>query len=196
MNYERLILELFERVKVLENKVACLESSDKTVITDSEQKIGKYFQFSNFLKDSNADSLMLSFCEIEKIVGFELPQSAKNHRAFWANTDSHSLSLSWLSVGYEVSEVNLEYQRVQFTRSELLKKSKVGVKEFTLNGEIYSIEIGYHDGRTFRLFKKNGSSNIDYEGNQKRFIVAKLRELLDENSNLDITEDEKNYIRK
>ena len=36
---------------------------------------------------------------------------------------------------------------------------------------------------------------MDLEGNQKRFIVAKLKELIEENPNLDITDEEKGYIK-
>jgi hypothetical protein len=45
-----------------------------------------------------------------------LPDSAREHRAFWANTTSHSIALSWLSVGYKTVDVNLSSELVVFEK--------------------------------------------------------------------------------
>src|SRR5690606_33976746 len=43
----------------------------------------------------------LSFDEITSIMGAPLPKSAYDHRAWWANTESHSQALAWISAGWK-----------------------------------------------------------------------------------------------
>ena len=52
------------------------------------------------------------------LIQFELPDSARNHRPFWANTTTHSIALSWLSIGYETVSVNMDKQIVVFEKTE------------------------------------------------------------------------------
>lgn len=191
MQYDRLLLELLNRVQILEDKVSVLESKNGSGI---ERSVGKYFKLGEYLKSADEDCVKLSLGKIEDLLGFDLPMSAKNHRAFWANTATHPISASWMSFGYEVSNVDMEIGEITFSKASVLQKAKTGKKFFFLNDEEFLIEIGYHDGRTFRLLKKTSSGFIDFEGNQKRFIVEKLRELKNENPNLDIDDTVKKFI--
>ncbi|HVY85739.1 MAG TPA: hypothetical protein VG943_11435 [Caulobacterales bacterium] len=61
---------------------------------------------------------MLSFEEIEAIIGRELPQSAQKHRAFWANDNEgyHSHARAWMHAGYRVAYVDREQKVVRFER--------------------------------------------------------------------------------
>ncbi len=58
----------------------------------------------------------LSFDEIATIMGAKLPQSAYDHRAWWANTESHSQALAWISAGWKVDKVDLEGQLIHLVR--------------------------------------------------------------------------------
>ena len=58
----------------------------------------------------------LSFDEISTIMGGPLPQSAYDHRAWWANTESHSQALAWISAGWKVDKVDLEGQLIHLVR--------------------------------------------------------------------------------
>lgn len=58
----------------------------------------------------------LSFDEIATIMGDKLPQSAYDHRAWWANTESHSQALAWISAGWKVDKVDLENQLIHLVR--------------------------------------------------------------------------------
>ncbi|HLV13444.1 MAG TPA: hypothetical protein VKY42_13430 [Trueperaceae bacterium] len=58
----------------------------------------------------------LSFDEIATILGDKLPQSAYDHRAWWANTESHSQALAWISAGWKVDRVDLEQQLIHLVR--------------------------------------------------------------------------------
>ncbi|MBX3143983.1 MAG: hypothetical protein KF813_09530 [Trueperaceae bacterium] len=59
----------------------------------------------------------LSFDEINTIISAELPKSAYDHRAWWANTESHSQSLAWISAGWRVEGVDLDKQLINLVRA-------------------------------------------------------------------------------
>ena len=117
MEYEKIILNLIDRVTILEEKVNLLENG-KSYNSDSLKASKKYRHLSNYLTNSNNNTVILKFAEIEKIIDFELPDSAKKYRQFWANTTTHSIALSWLSVGYETVDVNMDLQTVVFEKKE------------------------------------------------------------------------------
>ena len=71
--------------------------------------IGKNQKLSEFLKNSGQDSVTLNFGEIRKILGF-LPESAK-YRDCWANTETHSISRDWMSVGYLAADFNMKNEK-------------------------------------------------------------------------------------
>ena len=52
-----------------------------------------------------------SFSEVESIIGFELPTSARLHRPWWSNQNGgngHSQALSWSAAGWETAEVDMD----------------------------------------------------------------------------------------
>lgn len=61
-------------------------------------------------------SYELGFDEIATIMGGQLPKSAYDHRAWWANTESHSQALAWISAGWKVDGVDLDKQSIHLTR--------------------------------------------------------------------------------
>jgi len=194
MNYETIVLELLTRIKNLESRVSKIESGQKSSSQDTTVSLNKYSPLTKFLNDCQKDNVSLSFSEIEEILNFSLPKSAFEYRPFWANSETHSIALSWLTAGFKIVEVDLEKKIAIFRTTESITNEKRKKKSFYLGGKQFFLEIGYHDGRTFRLYMQENDNLVDYEGNQKRFIVAKLKELITENPNSNITEDEKNYI--
>lgn len=62
---------------------------------------------------------MLTFEDIESIIGKPLPQSAVKHRAFWANDNEgyHSHARSWMGAGYRVAYVDRDEKVVRFERT-------------------------------------------------------------------------------
>ncbi len=117
MEYEKLMLNMVERISTLEDRVTALEK-ENVVLQEGDSSKGsrKYRFLSEYLTNSNQKSVTLTFTEIEKILQFNLPDSARNHRPFWANTTTHSIALSWLSVGYETVSVNMEKEIVVFEK--------------------------------------------------------------------------------
>lgn len=98
-----------------------MDNEEVTYQKDSSNNLnlssdGKYFRFTNYLKNSNQNYIRLSFKEIENILGFKLPSSAYNHGAFWSNSRSHSLATSWLNAGYKNMGTNLIEQYAEFRK--------------------------------------------------------------------------------
>ena len=62
---------------------------------------------------------LLSFEDIEQIIGAGLPKSAQAHRAFWANDNEghHPHARAWLGAGYRVAWVDREGRVVRFERT-------------------------------------------------------------------------------
>lgn len=146
MNLEKIILDLLNRIVTLEEKVAKLEDcGSNTQTNELELPAGskKYRVLSDYLFESKASRIKLSFSEIEDILKFKLPDSAATHRAFWANTTSHSIALSWLSVNYSVVEVNLEEKYITFEKKRDFDKMTIDEQMRTIVAEIVS-EYGAH----------------------------------------------------
>ncbi len=80
--------------------------------------MGKYAPLQSFLQCSKKSFERLSFGHLSEILGFELPRSARVHRAWWGNdTTGHSHARSWLEVGWQVRSVDLTDGTVEFVRT-------------------------------------------------------------------------------
>ena len=59
----------------------------------------------------------LSFADIEAVLGFELPGSARMHRPRWSNQiDGHSQAIAWMAAGWETAEVDVRGETLLFRR--------------------------------------------------------------------------------
>ena len=76
----------------------------------------KYRRLAAKFEEAGGKPIRLSFAEIEEIIGFPLPESARQHRAYWANTTTHSISSCWMNAGYKVVEANLTGGYIIFER--------------------------------------------------------------------------------
>lgn len=75
----------------------------------------KYRALSEHLLAQAGRSLKMTFQEVEAVLGLALPPSAR-HRAWWANTDSHTHARAWLSVGWKTARADLDARTVEFHR--------------------------------------------------------------------------------
>ncbi len=126
MDINAIILELLSRIKTLEEKVKLLEErneekkepeSSKKPPFDANAISDKYRSLAEYLYEKWEKKLVLTYAQIESILGFSLPPTAyKIPRAYWANTMTHTYATSWLSVGYK-AKVDTEALRVTFERT-------------------------------------------------------------------------------
>lgn len=134
IEYDKIILELLSRIKNLEETVASIQShilkDNEIAVATSEKTKGskKYQALTDFLLNSEDDSIELTFSQIEQILGFSLPESARDHRAFWANTTTHSIALSWLSCEFETEDINMNEESVTFSKKRGFRIDDLMVK--------------------------------------------------------------------
>lgn len=75
----------------------------------------KYGPIHDFLVASERTERLMSFVEIERIIGCRLPASARKYPAWWANDATPSRqSWAWLSGGWETRDVDLAGELVRF----------------------------------------------------------------------------------
>ena len=80
---------------------------------------GKYQRLFTHLGSLSAQEWKTSFAEIESVLGFELPASARLHRPWWANqrgSNGHSQALAWTVAGWETADVDMEGETLSFRR--------------------------------------------------------------------------------
>ncbi len=66
---------------------------------------------------SNETRVTLNYSQIEEILGFALPETAKKFKqSYWANTETHSYASCWMAVGYK-TRVDVESDTVTFIKN-------------------------------------------------------------------------------
>ena len=78
---------------------------------------GKYAPLHRRLAGLTGAVWRASFREIEDVLGFELPDSARLYPAWWSNGDRHSHALAWVAAGFRVRPV-LHDEAVVFERPD------------------------------------------------------------------------------
>lgn len=80
--------------------------------------MGKYEPLGDHLRALADDQWNASFDEIENILGFRLPNSARDHRAWWSNHigGNHSQTAVWVEAGWETRDVDQAHGLIRFTR--------------------------------------------------------------------------------
>ncbi len=81
--------------------------------------MAKYGPLGKFLGDSarTEGTAILSFAQIEDLIGKALPVSARRHRSWWGNDSYHVQSAAWQVAGWRVFKVDVARQVVTFIRA-------------------------------------------------------------------------------
>ena len=80
---------------------------------------GKYQRLYEHLCGLSAEEWRTSFREIEGIIGFELPSSARLYRPWWANQNGsggHSQAIAWGAAGWETAQVDMDAETLLLRR--------------------------------------------------------------------------------
>ena len=88
---------------------------------------GEYRLLHKYLRNRFADRVVLTFSEIEDLLGFSLPEAARFQREWWDGTDQvaprSAQSDAW-TLASRTATVNLSSQRVVFQRHTALDSSR------------------------------------------------------------------------
>jgi hypothetical protein len=86
--------------------------------------VGKYEPLTEFLRKQRTERIAMTFGEIERVVGFKLPQSALHHRAWWSNNPSNSvMTKAWLDAGFLSEQVDIAGRKLVFSRVSSIGKT-------------------------------------------------------------------------
>ena len=105
---------------------------------DREQKYGemaargKYRNLYAHLCSLRTQEWNASFSEIESVLGFDLPASARLHRPWWGNQNSgngHSQSLAWTVAGWETARVDMDAETLLLRRKHTEAVRKLSLDE-------------------------------------------------------------------
>jgi hypothetical protein len=82
---------------------------------------GTYKSLYQYLENRYANTVVLTFAQIEDLLGFTLPDSARVHHEWWANNDPNDTppphSRSW-TLASRTATPNLHAQTVVFERAQ------------------------------------------------------------------------------
>lgn len=81
--------------------------------------MSKYEPLTSYLSARSPRRVVMTFAEMEHVLGSRLPPSARRHRAWWSNNPSGNVAaLAWRAAGYRSAEVDLEAEKLVFEAGE------------------------------------------------------------------------------
>lgn len=77
--------------------------------------MSKYEPIRHYLSEAAREAVRMTFREMEAVLGFRLPASARRHPAWWANNPSNNtMTRQWLAAGYETAQVDIGRETLVF----------------------------------------------------------------------------------
>jgi hypothetical protein len=107
------------------------------IAEESRPGESRYAPLADWLQSQpgGTDLVKLTFDEIEKIIGGDLPTSARTHRAWWANDpQAHPQSQLWLDAGWRRSYLNMTEGIVTFQRTRERERAYIDFFSQLLSG--------------------------------------------------------------
>jgi hypothetical protein len=84
--------------------------------------MSKYEPLRKYLEGRSTQRVPMTFAEIEKVLGFELPES-KKYPAWWSNNPTNNVMTNeWLAAGYKTEQVDIEGRKLVFRRNTPIQK--------------------------------------------------------------------------
>jgi hypothetical protein len=82
--------------------------------------MGKYEPLATHLEAAGPSEWSATFAQVEQVLGFLLPPSARKYREWWSNQAGagHSQARGWQNAGWRVWKVDLAAERVTFRRAD------------------------------------------------------------------------------
>lgn len=147
--------------------------------------MGKYEPLAEHLTALPRDRWVATFDEIERVLKFNLPPSARKHDAWWSNSrkGNHSQSRAWLDAGWYIESIDRANEKVVLVRSagagatevtsaihELWQKARSlsGIRDSAaLEREVVESFIRREAGR--RLIARGGTAPDAWAPDRRRF---------------------------
>jgi hypothetical protein len=79
--------------------------------------MSKYEPLRRRLESLKTDRIRLGFDDIERLLGFDLPRSAREYRPWWSNSIGGNVAIrAWREAGWKTADVDMAGERVTFVR--------------------------------------------------------------------------------
>jgi len=81
--------------------------------------MSQYDPLNKWLRANPRQRIPITFNEIEDILGFDLPSTARERPQWWANEKGESRHVqcqAWLEAGFETKNVNIGKETLEFVR--------------------------------------------------------------------------------
>lgn len=137
----------------------------------------KYEPLKRFLEGRfDAASIRMSFADIESVLGFSLPRSARRYQAWWSNTRiGHTYAAAWLDPGWKTSGLDLTSQHITFVKAEALPGVAEGSATFLhRDAEVISVPPDALNSRALRMIDEHVKA---HGGDRTSACIALLDQL-------------------
>ena len=88
----------------------------------SQFNSSKFYPVTNYLRCSKADSITLTFSQIEELIGSHLCVSARKYPAYWHTSKAHMLPLAWEAAGYILNDLDMENETVTLYLQNFIRR--------------------------------------------------------------------------
>lgn len=93
------------------------ESAEAIGSTTATARKGKYGWFAVWLLNQSADTIPITFREIEEILGFQLPESARHYNAYWSGGQpGGTIGNVITDAGWRATQVDVRGERTTLVR--------------------------------------------------------------------------------
>lgn len=83
--------------------------------------MSKYEPLRRYLEGRSTERVPMTFAEIEKVLGFKLPDSQR-YPAWWSNNPTNNVMTNeWLAAGFKTEQVDIEGRKLVFRRTQVAK---------------------------------------------------------------------------
>ena len=79
--------------------------------------MAKYDPLELYLSAQPEDGCTLTFAQIEEIIGAPLPPSARRHKSWWGNDNTHVQAQTWMDAGWMTDPPRLDEEIILFRRA-------------------------------------------------------------------------------
>lgn len=113
--------------------------------------MGKFDPLKKYLANCGKEEIIMTFADIERIIGFSLPASSVNHAEWWANESNnssrHSHAKAWYSAGYKV-KANRSERKAMFFKANAVTQATAQASDsrFGIPGKAHMRTINRETG--------------------------------------------------
>lgn len=106
--------------EVIQDAIRLELGDEGDVVRGKYGRLKQLFQKKTLISNLN-ETYTLTFAQVEDLINDNLPPSARQHRAWWANDSTSSRQAeAWMTSGWAVDDVDLSAEVVRFKRTDIV----------------------------------------------------------------------------